>query len=150
MKNNNLSIFKINQIHTYFRDLMKIDFYDKCTIEWFSRNILKKISTEELKEMEKTITLDINKNSRINSAFWTGLSVVMAVFIGTYAILISLSSEFEIDFGFGMIMIFFILIALFGIIAFAFNHEMFFGKKANRLHDLIRILIYLKENEKKI
>lgn len=56
--------------------------------------------------MEKTITLDINKNSRINSAFWTGLSVVMAVFIGTYAILISLSSEFEIDFGIGMIMIF--------------------------------------------
>lgn len=150
MENNNLSIFKINELHSYFRDLMKIDFYDRCTIEWFSRNILKKVSIEELKEMEKTITLDINKNSRINSAFWTGLSVVMAVFIGTYAILISLSSEFEIDFGIGMNMIFFILIALFGIITFAFNHEMFFGKKASRLHDLIRILIYLKENEKKI
>ena len=42
MENNNLSIFKINELHSYFRDLMKIDFYDRCTIEWFSRNILKR------------------------------------------------------------------------------------------------------------
>lgn len=141
-------IFKINEIHTYLRDLMKIDFYDRCTIEWFSRKILKEITKEELEEMEKTVILDINKNSRINSAFWAGLSVVMAVFIGIYAIIISLSSEFKADLGVGMIMILFILIALFGIIAFAFNHEILFGKRVNKLHDLIRILIYLKENEK--
>ncbi|WP_427071062.1 hypothetical protein [Lysinibacillus fusiformis] len=141
-------IFKINEIHTYLRDLMKIDFYDRCTIEWFSRKILKKITKEELEEMEKTVILDINKTSRINSAFWAGLSVVMAVFIGIYAIIISLSSEFKADLGVGMIMILFIFIALLGIIAFAFNHEILFGKRVNKLHDLIRILIYLKENEK--
>ncbi|MGE7912511.1 hypothetical protein [Lysinibacillus xylanilyticus] len=47
--------------------------------------------------MEETVLLDINNSSRSNSSFWAGLSVVMALFIGTFAIIISMYPKLGAD-----------------------------------------------------
>ncbi len=147
MKNNHLFIFSINRVEYFFKDLMKIDIYDRYTIEWFSRKILKEVSIEEMYEIEETILIEINKNSRTNSTFWAGLSVIIALYIGIYAIIISLSSEFEVNYDFTFIILVFILLPILAIVLLNFKLEQLVNKKWNKLHDLIRILIHLKSEK---
>lgn len=147
MKSNHLFIFNINELHTYFRGLMKIDFYDSRTLEWFSRNILKEMSLQELFKMEDTIIKEINKGNRSNSNFWAGLGVLIALFVGIFAILISLYSAYEVDYGTSPLWVSFVLIAILAVISIAILVDNLIGKKLDKTHDLIRLLIYLKENE---
>lgn len=147
MKDNHLLIFKINVMYKYFEDLMRIDFYDRCTLEWYSRDILKEVSLNEMRKIEESIIMDINKSSRSNTSFWGGLGVLAGLFIGTFAILVAMYSDLKLEYDTAIFWLFFILFGLFIIILIAFNFEQSFNKKRDKLHDLIRMLIYIKECE---
>lgn len=133
-------------MYKYFDELMKLNFYERTTLEWYSRNILKELSLVEFRKIEETILIDINKDSRANSSFWGGISVLIALFVGTYAILVALSSNLDGDQSQNIFILMMLIGVLFLIFAILYL-ESILNKKKNKLHDLIRLLIYLKENE---
>lgn len=147
MKNNHLLMFNIKEVHNYLRGLMKYNIYDKCTMEWFSRNTLKGVSLEELYEMKKTVERDTNDSSRSNATFWSSISVVMALFIGNFGILLSLNSILKIEYSFSVIFLLLILFAILFLILVAICLERYVNHKRSKLSVLLIILIYLKENE---
>ncbi|QTB11733.1 hypothetical protein J2B92_12335 [Lysinibacillus sphaericus] len=147
MKDNQLLMLSINGVHNFLKSLMKIDIYDRCTIEWFSRNILKEASLEELYKMKETVARDENNSSRSNASFWSSFSLVIALFIGTIGILLTINTTLKVEHSFLIILLLYILLAILVFISIAICLERFINKRRNRLSDLIRILIYLKENE---
>jgi len=116
-------------------------------MEWLSRNTLKDLNLNELYKMEETVLVDINNSSRNNSSFWAGLSVVMALFIGTFAILISMYPNLGVGYDYKLVLLLVILLCQLILILIAFRLEQYSSKKRNKLYDLIRILIHLKGNE---
>lgn len=148
MKDNYLLMFKVTEVYDFFKDILKLDIYDTYTMGWISRNTLKDLSLDELCKMQETVLLDINTSSRSNSSFWAGLSVVMALFIGTFAIIISMHQNLGTDDNNNKLV--FLLVMLLGqliLVLLAFRLEQYSSKKRNKLYDLIRVLIYLKKSE---
>ncbi|MFC9542257.1 hypothetical protein ACFTQ7_20610 [Lysinibacillus sp. NPDC056959] len=147
MKDNYLLMYKVTEVYRFFQDIMRFDIYDRCTMEWLSRNTLKDLNLNELYKMEETVLVDINNSSRNNSSFWAGLSVMMALFIGTFAILISLYPNLGVGYDYKLVLLLVILLCQLILILIAFRLEQYSSKKRNQLYDLIRILIHLKGNE---
>ena len=147
MKENYLLMFKVTEVYKFFKDIMRLDIYDRCTMEWISRNTLKDLSLNELFEMEETVLVDINNSSRSNSSFWAGLSVVMALFIGTFAIIISMYPKLGENHDYKLVLLLVILLGQLILILLAFRLEQHISKKRNKLYDLIRILIHIKGSE---
>lgn len=147
MKDNYLLMYKVTEVYRFFQDIMRFDIYDRCTMEWLSRNTLKDLNLNELYKMEETVLVDINNSSRNNSSFWAGLSVVMALFIGTFAILISMYPNLGVGYDYKLVLLLVILLCQLILILIAFRLEQYSSKKRNKLYDLIRILIHLKGNE---
>ena len=147
MKDNYLLMFKVTEVYKFFKDIMRLDIYDRCTMEWISRNTLKDLSLNELFEMEETVLVDINNSSRSNSSFWAGLSVVMALFIGTFAIIISMYPKLGENHDYKLVLLLVILLGQLILILLAFRLEQYISKKRNKLYDLIRVLIHIKGSE---
>ncbi|QTB25220.1 hypothetical protein [Lysinibacillus sphaericus] len=147
MKDNYLLMFKVTEVYDFFKDILKLDIYDTYTMEWISRNTLKDLSLDELCKMQETVLLDINTSSKSNSSFWAGLSVVMALFIGTFAIIISMYQNLGTDDNNKLVFLLVMLLGQLILVLLAFRLEQYSSKKRNKLYDLIRVLIHLKKSE---
>lgn len=153
MKKNYKRLMQTKGINDYFKNnsknFSKLNIYDIDTMKSQLQVNWKELTYEDLKLMEETIEKDINNSNLITSLLGTGISILIALWIGYAAIFIGVvatDEKINKDALIISVSIFIVIFVL--IVSKAFIHHFRLNRKNIRLQTIVRILLDIKKSEK--
>ncbi|WGF39898.1 MULTISPECIES: hypothetical protein [Lysinibacillus] len=139
MRKNYKLLLKSKEIFKYFKFVYKnrIDIFDSHTMEYNLRTTWAELTFEDLKLMEETIEKDINDSNLNNSLLGSGISILIALWIG-YVAIINTASFTSIS----TVMIIFVLF-----ITMVYINHFRLNRRNIRIQTIVRVLLDIKKSE---